>query len=269
MLGPLLGPYAWQAEVRSVLNEVMTHLPADQQAHVQQIPLVFDPSSSSINAFAGCDEKGSPFIAATEGLLEAIDAISQTVANDDLFGTHTYDQYITAVMPRLVGGQGSAALPLGIIPFMTILDFKRISHAHELFDEIAAFTFGHELAHHYLGHTGCAPGFTGPGGAVVHGAAVAVQMGAQYVPVLNQGNESFADAAGCNSTLEAGRARRPNFVWTERGGLLILDFFSHMESAAGGGALNLGGYFRNHPRPAFRIPLVHTTALVWHQTHPG
>jgi hypothetical protein len=262
-LGPLIGAAMWQAEVRSVLNEVTAHLTPEQQQRVQGIPLVFDPNPNTINAFAGCDEKGSPFVAATEGLLEAIDAISQTVANDDLFGTRTYDQYIQTVMPRIVSSQGiGPALPLGIIPFTTVLDFRRISHAHELFDNIVAFTFGHELSHHYLGHTGCANGAS----AMPPPVAFLAQAGKR---VFSQPLEIAADSAGTVSTLDAGRARRPNFVWTERGGLLLLDFFARMESAAGVSVLSPVGFLQTHPHPAIRIPVVQAVAQGWHQTHPG
>ena len=86
---------------------------------------------------------------------------------------------------------------------------------------------------------------------------------------FSQALEVFADNAGTTSTLEAGRARRPNFVWTERGGLLLLDFFARMESAAGVSPLNPIVFLQTHPHPAARIPLVQLAALTWHQTHPG
>jgi hypothetical protein len=163
LLPQLFGAQAWQAEVRAVLNELVANLPPDKRELVQGIPLIFDPNPNVINAFAGCDEKGQPFIAGTEGLLEAIDAVAQTTANDDLYATHTYDQYSSTVMPRLVqASTSSPALPVGIIPFNTVLDPRRISHSRELFDNIVAFTFGHELAHHYPVTPGA---LTGRGGA--------------------------------------------------------------------------------------------------------
>jgi hypothetical protein len=267
MLPPLLGSISWQGEVRAVLNELIANLSPDKQARVQGIPLVFDPNPNSINAFAGCDERGAPFIAATDGLLQAIDAISQTVANDDLYGTHTYDQYTSTVLPRLAqSGAASPALPFGTIPFNTVLDPRRLSHAHELFDNIVAFTFGHELSHHYLGHTGCA---NGQGGAVGLNPAAIGNMVTRVLPGLNQPNEIAADSAGCVNVLDAGRARRPNFAWTERGGLLLLDFFSRLDRAAGVSPINPIGFLQTHPHPAFRIPIVQAVAQSWHQGHPG
>ena len=269
LLAPLIGPQAWQQEVRLVLQELIANLSPQYAARVRNIPLVVDPNQGDVNAFAGCDDQGNPFMAATEGLLEALDAVSQTQANDDLYGTRTYDQYTSVVMPRLAQGKGSsAALPLGIIPFNTALDPRRLSHAHELFDEIAAFTFGHELSHHYLGHTGCANGQTSAGGP---NPAQLATMVTRILPGLNQPNEIAADSAGCINTLDAGHARAAlgHYRWTERGGLTLLDFFARLERAAGLSPLNPIGFLQSHPNPAIRIPIVKAVAQTWHFQHPG
>jgi hypothetical protein len=248
-----------------VLTELIASLGPDKQPRVSNIPLIFDPNPNTINAYAGCDEKGAPFMAGTEGLLETIDAISQTVANDDLYGTRTYEQYAGSVIPRLVqSSSASPALPMGIIPLTTVLDPRRLSHAHELFDAIVAFAFGHELSHHYLGHTGCVAG--GAAGGVDPAAILRL---ASRIPVFNQPLETAADTAGTINVLDGGRARRPGYVWTERGGLLLLDFFARMESAAGVSPLNPIGFLQTHPHPALRIPVVQMVAQGWHQAHPG
>jgi hypothetical protein len=267
LLLPLLGPQAWQAEVRLVIQEIVSNLSPENAAKVRNIPLVIDPNQGDVNAFAGCDDQGSPFIAATEGLLDAIDAISQTQANDDLYGTHTYDLYTGTVLPHLAQGKGSsAALPLGILPLTTALSPARLSLAHDLFDEIVAFTFGHELSHHYLGHTGCARGQAPSGGPNV--AALGVML-THALPGLNQPNEIAADTAGCLNTLDSGRARRPKYVWTERGGLTLLDFFARLERASGLSPLNPVGFLLSHPNPAIRIPIVKAVAQTWRFQHPG
>jgi hypothetical protein len=258
----------WQQEVRLVMQELESSLSPEYAARVKNIPLVIDPNQGDVNAFAGCDDQGHPFIAGTEGLLEAIDAIAQTQANDELYGTHTYDQYTATVMPHLAQGKGqSAALPLGIIPFTTALDPRRLSRAHELYDEIVAFTFGHELSHHYLGHTGCANGAAGPLSAAVQAGQVFLRV----APVFNQPLETAADTAGCNNTLDTGRARRARglYTWTERGGLSLLDFFLRLERAVGISPANPLGYVQSHPSPRLRIPWVQGTAQVWRFQHPG
>jgi hypothetical protein len=264
-LGPLLGPAAWQSESREVVKELVLHLSPQNAARVATVPLVFDPNPNEINAFAGCDDKGAPFIAGTEGLLEAIDGISQTKAADELFGTQTYEAYVAIVAPRLVSrGGGSAMLPLGVLPPQYVFEPRRLGRAHEIFDEIVAFTFGHELSHHYLGHTGCANGQAGgPGPAI----AQIGQFLAAVAPIVNQPNESAADTSGCINTLDAGAARSPQAPrWTEEGGLWLLDFFARLERASG--ASPWLGFLRTHPNPGLRIPLVQVVATTWRLQHP-
>src|SRR6185312_14730999 len=228
LLPALVGSAAWQAEVRAVVQELLASLTPDVRARVQNVPIVFDPNPNDVNAFASCDDSGAPFVAGTEGLLEAIDAIAQTKASDQLFGTQTYEAYVAYAAPRLVSSStANAALPGGIIPAQVWSDPRRISRAHEMFDEIVAFTFGHELSHHYLGHTGCANGqLGGPGPSL----ARLGQLATAIVPGLNQPNEIAADTNGCQNTLAAGRARAGRgFAWNEEGGLWLLDFFSRLE----------------------------------------
>jgi hypothetical protein len=265
LLAPLIGVAAWQNELRGVLNELLAVLSASNQALVRGIPLVFDPTND-INAFAGCDEQGAPFLAATAGILEAVDAIAQTKATDELFGTRTYDAYCAAVLPGVVHGQGRAGLPGGIIPTPYGGDPRRWSRAREIFDEVLAFTFGHELGHHYLGHTGCAKGQGGSGPDPTRlGRLLTV------VPLFNQAAEASADSAGAYNALDAGRARRPNYEWNENGGITLLDYFARLERAAGQGGplslLNPLAILKTHPNPLARIPFLQTVARTWHAQH--
>jgi hypothetical protein len=268
LLPPLSGAAAWQQEVRNVLAEQVNNLGAANQAKVRGIPLVFDPNPNEVNAFAGCDDHGAPFLAGTEGLLEAVDAIAQTRATDEIYKTQTYDAYTQYVTPRLVQkGGSSAALPGGIIPVQYWNDAVRFSRAHEIFDDIVAFTFGHELGHHYLGHTGCANGASSGGPT----PAQVGQLFTRVLPSLNQPNEAAADVAGCINTLDSGRARAAAgyYRWSEAGGLTLLDFFGRLERAAGITPLNPIGFLLSHPNPALRIPIVQTTAATWRMQHPG
>lgn len=257
-----------QQEVRGVLNELLNALSQQNQALVRGIPMTFDPTFE-VNAFAGCDEQGAPFLAATAGILEAVDAIAQTRATDELFGTQTYDAYCNAVLPQMVKNSAArAALPAGIIPANLGPDPRRWSRAREIFDDIIAFTFGHELAHHYLGHTGCAKGqamSSGPDPAKL-GRLLSI------VPLFNQAGEAAADSAGSYNALDAGRARRPQYEWSETGGVMLLDYFARIERAGGGGGplslLNPVQFLKTHPNPLARIPLVQTIARTWHQQHP-
>jgi hypothetical protein len=266
-LGPLLGTQMWQQEISAVLDEQRSNLSPDNAARVKGIPFVVDNKPNEINAYAGCDKNGSPFIVGTEGILEAIDAISQTVATDDLYGTQTYAAYSAQVIPSLAHDKNArAALPLGLIPLQYLAQPARISHAHELYDEIAAFTFGHEMAHHYLGHTGCAHGQPVP---LMNATVINGVIGA--VPSFTQPFELAADNQGVINTLDSGRARaaRGQYRWTERGASLLLDFFGKLEKAAGLATLNPVTYVQTHPPAAQRIFWVQTAANTWRLTHPG
>lgn len=270
LLAPLVGIPAMQQEVRGILAELVNSLSQHNQSLVRGIPMTFDPTTE-VNAFAGCDEQGTPFLAATAGILDAVDAIAQTKATDELFGTQTYDAYCNAVLPQMVKSEKArAALPSGIIPLNLGPDARRWSRSHEIFDEITAFTFGHELAHHYLGHTGCAKGQpmgSGPDPTKV-GRLLSV------VPLFNQFGETAADSAGTFNALDAGRARRPQYEWSETGGVLLLDYFARIERAAGGGNWLtpiglLTSFMKTHPNPQARIPVVQAFARGWRAQHPG
>jgi hypothetical protein len=268
LLAPLYGAAMEQAELRAIVAEIITNLPPDLRSRVRGVPIVLDPDPSP-NAYAACDDSGAPFLAATQGIFDAIDAISQTQATDEIFGTQTYEAYAAAVMPRLVTQNpvpGGAALDGGIIPAQYWSDARRFSRAREIFDETVAFTFGHELAHHYLGHTGCANGQ-----AMTAGPSIAQlgQIATQILPGLNQPNEVAADNRGVITTLDSGLARQRNnlYRWTERGAYRLLDFFARMEKQAGIEVWNPVGFLRSHPYPTLRLPLVQVAAQTWHQQH--
>ncbi|MEO8876796.1 MAG: hypothetical protein ABI461_14480, partial [Polyangiaceae bacterium] len=160
LLAPLTANM-FQGEARAVLAEQISHLDASNAAKVNGMPLQIDPDATEVNAYATCTDSGAPFVAVTEGLLEAVDGIAQTQATDELFGTQTYTAFTNAVIPGLLQPKGRAALPAGIIPAQYLNVPQRLSRAHEMWDDIVAFTVGHELSHHYLGHTGC-KGTVGP-----------------------------------------------------------------------------------------------------------
>lgn len=268
LLAPLIGQPAQEAEVRQILAELINNLSAQNRPLVQGIPLSVDPTAE-VNAYAGCDDNGNPFMASTAGILEAADAIGQTKATDELFGTQTYEAYCAQVLPQIIANpKARSALPAGLIPAQYGSDPRRWSRAREIFDDVLAFTFGHELAHHYLGHTGCAHGQ--PLGA----PPVLLKAGilASRIPFINQFNESAADSAGIIDVLDTGRARRPQYEWSEYGAVTLLDYFARLERAAGAGGplslLNPLAVLQDHPNPLIRIPVVQTFARNWHAQHP-
>jgi hypothetical protein len=95
---------------------------------------------------------------------------------------------------------------------------------------------------------------------------------ASRIPWINQFNESAADSAGILDVLDAGRARRPQYEWSEYGAVTLLDYFARLEKAAGGGGplslLNPLAVLQDHPNPLIRIPIVQTFAQNWHRQHP-
>lgn len=263
LLAPLVGVEARRAEVRAILAELIALLPPAKAAKVKTIPLVFDPDANEINAFAGC-EKGMPYLAATEGFLLAVDAIAQTRATDERFGTKTYETYASTVAKRLENPKGGGpGLPAGSIPAAHVNDPQRLSRAREIFDDIVAFAFGHELAHHHLGHTGCANGQAGAAGP---NPAVIGQIVTTVIPGLNQPTEIAADTAGCFNVLDAGRARRPLYAWSEQGGLWLFDFFGRLEGNAP--LLAAVGFLRTHPDSRLRAPIVRAAANAWRAEQP-
>jgi hypothetical protein len=261
LLAPLVGAPAMQAEVKSILDELIRNLRPEYAPKVQGIPLQFE-ATAEVNAYAGCDEQGRSYMAGTTGLLDAVDAMAQTTATDELFGTRTYEAYMAAVVPKMLSKTPeSPALPFGTVPPQYLLDPRRLSRAHEIFDEVIAFTFGHELSHHYLGHTGCANGDR-KAPATLEDVAKLLARGASRVPLFNQPNEVAADNWGVIDVLDSGRTRQPQYRWTEKGGLLLLDFFARLEQAAGMNNL-LVAFLISHPNSRLRMGVVQSTAQTW------
>ena len=100
-----------------------------------RIPLKLDPTPNDINAYAGCDAQGKPFLAGTEGLLQAIFAIAETKACDEIDAARSYDTYMAAVTPNLTSQTpGSPQLQPNVLPAQCMVDPRVLSHARELFD---------------------------------------------------------------------------------------------------------------------------------------
>ncbi len=262
---PLLTPLTtsmMHSEVRTVIDELIGHLPTTQASRVRGIPLKLDPGPNEINAYAGCDAQGKPFLAGTEGLLQAIFAIAETKACDEINGARSYDTYMTSITPTLTAqNPGSPQLPTNVLPAQCVIDPRVLSHARELFDEIAAFTFGHEISHHYLGHTGCAINDS----PFTQGLATVEHLSQALVPAFNQPYELAADTTGLYNVMDTGRARRPHYEYTEKGGMMLLEFFAKLEAANGSGVI---AFSRTHPSSAMREGWVRTAAATWRLLHP-
>jgi len=239
-------PYL-RATAKAVLDELVAALPPQHQPKVQGIPFVTDANNGGeINAYAGCDEKHLPFMAVTDGLLQMESYIAQLQATDELYGTHELDAYLTYYAREQKPRQPVVAPPEGSIDLRRHLDPRKVARQHQLLEEQLAFVLGHELGHHYLGHTGCANGQSGDRGMTLGDLG---RIFNHVVEVTNQPNEVDADRVGIDDLLSAG-ARRPGYHWTERGALLTLDFFARLEK------LTPVSFIASHPNPAFRLPFI-------------
>lgn len=247
-----------RARSNQVLGELVQALTPANRARVEGIPLVADPTVGEVNAFAACNSKGVAAMAISDGLLDIQAHMAQFKATDELFGTQKLDQYIGIIAKHQQPGQPIVRPAAGFIDPSQHVDGRKVARQHQVLDEQLAFVLGHELAHHYLGHTGCA---NGAGGGL--SASDLNILLSNAVPVFNQQNEIGSDVAGVNNLLAAG-ARRSDYKWTEGGSLLTLHFFAGLDQLTPSAILF--GFERTHPHPSIRLPIVQQTANAWRLT---
>jgi hypothetical protein len=194
-------------------------------------------------------------MAISDGMLEIQAQMARARATDEIFGTKKFSQYTALIAKHQRPKQPIVRPASGFFSPLQDFDPRKIKRQHELFDEELAFVLGHELGHHYLGHTGC----------VGRTAGVTPQdvgrLLSRAVPVFNQPLELASDAAGTRNTLSAG-ARRQGYKWTEGGAMLTLDFFLALRKQTPAEAI-LFGFQNTHPHPAIRVPVVRQTAAIW------
>jgi hypothetical protein len=245
-----------RTEVETVYREVLADLPADHRARVEHIPfhVVDDPREP--NAAAGCSPGSrAPMVMITTPMLTICAATAEARAYDELGSTTTYETYASSILTMLQRGRITGLAP-GAISGPLASDPRKLARQRQLFDEQVAFILGHELAHHYRGHTGCAPG----GSSSSAEAEGLERQLAQAAPPLEQPFEIEADMWGVTSVLESGHERTGG-VWTEEGALLSLDTFRHI------GEMNEADlpilFLSTHPPSLVRAPLVQSVADSW------
>lgn len=247
-----------QAESKQMLDDLVAALPADKKAKVQGIPLVSDTQTSEVNAFAGC-EKGTPFMAVTLPLLRAMGHIAEAKASDEVFGTQRVDSYTQQAAQAMGAGAPIPDPAPGFYSPQEANDPRKLGRERVIFDEMVGFVVGHEIGHHYLGHTGCANGDRSGG----LDPSVIGRIASNAIPVFNQPNEVNADINGIQNLLDVG-LQRPGGL-TEMGGVLTLQFFGALQRLTPSSvALSI---LRTHPQPQLRIPLVQQTAQQWRARH--
>jgi Zn-dependent protease with chaperone function len=248
---------ALRQRAASILAELVAALPADRQQRVNGIPLVSDATPGEVNAFAGCDDQGTPFMATTDGLLEVVAFSARFRATDEVFGTHKADQYF-----QMIAQTSRPKTPLqrpgaGFIDPTQDVDGRKVARQNVLFDASLAFVLGHELGHHYLGHTGCANGQRGLFGGDLSRLLPRVSAG------FNQPNEVAADIAGTYNAMTIGSRRQNRFG--EEGAMLVLNFFLAMRRGVSASDV-LFAFESTHPHPSVRIPIVQQAANTWRMT---
>jgi hypothetical protein len=243
------------------MGELIAALPSAARARVTGIPFVSDPTVGEVNAFAACDDQGLPLMAISDGLLDVEAHIAQYRAIDELFGTRKVDEYEQLLAQHQQPNQPVYRPGPGFTTPSQDNDPRKLVRQHEIFDEQLAFVLGHELAHHHLGHTGCANGQ-----GVSRGGLTPGDLGrllSRTVPLFNQPNELAADVAGVQNLLTAG-TRRQGHRWTEGGAVLTLQFFAAVDQLTPTSIVF--AFERTHPLPLIRLPIVQSTANTWRLT---
>lgn len=247
-----------QAEARQILAQLVGSLAPAQQQRVASIPLNFIANPAEVNAAAGCTRSGSSFMVITQGILMLNAALAEAKAVDEVANSTLRDDYTRGMIERVRRQMPVAGLAPGSVPANLAMNPQKLARQRFLFDAATAFILGHELAHHYRGHTGCANV-----GRAQDQAAEAEDMHravSRLAPLFNQPGEMEADTWGIVDVLDAG-ARRPQGRWNDDGAALSLDFFSQLENLAGSSPLLL--FVRSHPPSALRRPVVQLAASQW------
>ncbi len=241
-------------EVHRVLVEALWEAERNQ---ARPIPFEIVSEASEPNAAAGCTRASrQPVMMITSAMLELCAGIAETKAYDEVAGTSTYEQYVGTVIDQVRAERPIEGPSPSLLSGPNALDAHKLARQRHLFDQQIAFILGHELAHHYRGHTTCVAGRTEE---QIQHDDLAAQL-AHTVPPFEQPREVEADMWGASNVLEAGR-NRPGGTWTEEGGLLNLDFFRRLSDR--GGAELIMAFLSTHPPSAVRIPIVRSIAQQW------
>lgn len=242
-------------EPARVVAELIAALPDGSRAKVANMPTIVIEDPKEVNAFAGCNKGGAAFVAITTPLLTFHARVAEARAFDELFQTSHYEAFVRGIAGEIRKGQAIVGPPPGTLPAPQALDPRKLARQKHLFHEQLAFVLGHELAHHYRGHTGCVAS-----SSTTVAAEDIARVLSDAVPFLNQPNEIDSDVQGVHNLLSAG-AKRQEGAWTEAGALMTLDLFSRLSSLGIDNVLL--GFLMTHPPPQLRIPIVQNAASQW------
>lgn len=240
-----------------VLHQALvTALDAHENGQVREIPFEVVDERSEPNAAAGCTNGEHPVMMITAAMLELAAGIAEAKAYDEAAGTETMEQYVTSVVAQVRAHEVVQGVNPALHQAPHALDPHKLARQVHLFDQQVAFILGHELAHHYRGHTNCVAGRSDE---EVRRDELS-RILAHTIPPFSQPREVEADMWGLTNVLEAGYQRQGG-TWTEEGAMLNLDFFRRLSDR--GGAELIMAFLSTHPPSIVRIPIVRSTAQQW------
>jgi hypothetical protein len=244
------------AEAERIHQALVAALAEGERRQVEQVPFHVASEASEPNAAAGCVRgTRAPVMFITQAMLTLAAGISETRAYDELAGSSSYDSYAQEVVSRIRGGGTLPGVPDAMVAGPQATDPHKLSRQLHLFDQQVAFILGHELAHHYRGHTTCAYNRS----ASQQEMDQLTRVASRVFPTFGQPREIEADMWGVTNLLEAGH-ERPGGAWSEEGALLNLDFFGRLSQ---GGDQVLRVFLSTHPPAVIRRPVVQNAARQW------
>jgi hypothetical protein len=238
-----------------IVAELINNLDANTQGRVRNIPIIYDPNTAEVNAYASCAQSGKAAVTVTNGLELVVAHLAEAQAVDELYGTRRVDDYIALVAKNQQQGQVVVAPPAGFYTSVQLSDARKQSREQQVFDEEIGFVIGHELGHHYLNHLPCTS-------ILPLNASEVGQVITSAVPMFNQPYESAADVAGITNVLRTGMQRN-GYHFTEGGALLTMRFFAGLDQSS---PVDIFAFERTHPPPSVRDPVIRSAAQVFRST---
>lgn len=242
---------------RAINQALVSSLDPRERTQTQTIPFHIVNQAREPNAAAGCTKTSRQAVMLiTSAMLVLVAGISEATAFDEVANTKHYNVYADEVVRQVRSKLPVGAVPPTLLTGPMALDTHKLARQEHLFDQQIAFILGHELAHHYRGHTSCVGGRS----AAQAEADELTRILAHTVPLFSQPREVEADMWGVVNLLEAG-GQRPQGSWNEEGALLNLDFFGRLRQRGGSELAML--FLSTHPAPQLRAPIVRTAVRQW------
>jgi hypothetical protein len=246
-----------RASAAEVMRELVGALPDKERTLMASVPLVTEDEPGFVNAYASCKRRVAK-MAITDELLRIQAQLARSRATDEIFGTTKLDEYLRFLTDNVQPEAAVPQPPAGFYDDAQDTEARKVARQHQLFEEELAFVMAHEIAHHYLGHTGCVGT---PHPLITLGSILSGEL-----PIFNQPFELAADANGTQNLLNAG-AKRSDYKWTEGGGMICLKFFAALEQITPADSI-FYTIVMSHPPSSVRMPVVTQAANDWRAAQP-